>query len=147
MAPSVMAALKLPQPTYVIRTKHHTPPTYFGATFEGLGRSGVFAFATRSFATRVAQGLESHRRAAGRFPVLVGAERERLELGEDQELGSLDMLDVQEMDAHALHALVEGSGVVVCYMRMDGEEEDIHAHVVYDKQIQRTWIHDVYCKT
>lgn len=131
-----------PSPTYVIRTKHHdNPRTYFGASFERAGRSSVFAFASRTLATQVAQGLEAYRRSSGHFPPMC---TETLELGIPDDLQDLDMLEIEEMDAPRLAALVEGSGVVICYMRMDDEDEDLHAHVVYDKRITRTWIDDMY---
>ncbi len=141
MSPSL--AVRTPQPAYLIRTKHHQPPTYFGTTFERVGRSSVFAFASRALATRVAQGLEAHRRIAGHFPVISA---EALELGDSHELHDLDMLQVERFDPEDLAALIGGSGVVLCYLRMDDEDEEIHANIVYDRLIQRTWIHDLYMK-
>lgn len=135
-------------PAFLIRTKHHAPPTYYGANFERLGRSSVFAFSTRGFATRVAQGLEAHRRVTGHFPEITA---ESLELGDDTELHALDMLEIEELSAARLSSLVEGSGVVLCYVRMDGAadttSDTVHAQIVYDKKITRTWLHDVWSKS
>ena len=130
-----------PQPTYLIRTKHHHPPTYFGTNFQRVGRSSVFAFGSHAFATRVAQGLEAYRRATGDFPVV---STETLELGGNHDLQELDMLQIDRFDSVQLAALIQGSGVVLCYLRMDHEDEEIHANILYDKGIQRSWIYDMY---
>jgi len=131
----------IPRPAFLIRTKHHAPPTYVGAAFERVGRSSVFAFSSRAFAAQVARGLENHRKLTGSYPSVT---EDGLQLEDGGE--SLDTLEILEVDDHGLRGLVEGSGVAVCYMRLDAEDDDIHAAVVYDKKIQRTWIHDLYGK-
>ncbi len=134
----------LPGPAFLIRTKHHSPPTWVGSGFESRGSSSVFAFASRALARRVAQGLEAHRRAAGHFPSVV--EGNALQLGPDEELREPDLLEIQELDAAGLAALVEGSGVAVCYMREDATEDRIRASVVRGTTIRRAWIHDMYSR-
>lgn len=138
----ISAKLPIAGPAYVVRTRHHSPPTYVGAVYEQ--RSTLFAFSSHRLAARVAHGLESQRRSSGAFPVL---SLDGLRVDEDAKAGeTLEHLDVQELNPHELWALVEGSGVVVCFMRLDDEESDINAHIVYDKKIQRTWIYDLYRK-
>jgi hypothetical protein len=133
--------MAVPDKSFVLRTRH-VPPTYVGATFERAGRSSVFAFSSRRFAARVGHGLESQRRQLGHFPSI--AEQD-IQLDALDERHPLDHLDIVELDAIEMRALVAGSGVVLCYIRMD-DDGDVRGAVLYDKRIQRTWIHGLYAR-
>lgn len=137
----VRAQMPIGGPAFVVRTRHHSPPTYVGATFEQ--RSAVFAFNSRRLAARVAHGIEKHRRASGAFPVLT---LDGMTLDDVDAPDALEHLDIVQLEPYELEVLVSGSGVIVCYMRLDDEESDIHAHIVYDRKIQRTFLWDVFNK-
>lgn len=134
-----------PKQAFLIRTKTHRPPTYFGAAMDRVGRSGIFAFASHSFALRVAQGLEAHRRVSGDFPSV--STTDGIELSpHDDDLRPLDMLEIDKVEGAQLRRLVGGSGVVVCYMRLDQEEEAIQASILFDTGVKRAWLHALYTR-
>lgn len=129
-------------PVFVIRAKHPGAPTYFGSYADRMRRSSVFVFGSRDFATRVAQGLEGHRRAHGRFPPPA---TDALHVGPDAPLGELDMLEVREARPAWLDGM-RGSGVMLCRVDLDAEGQ-VRAGVMHDEPPTKRWMDGVYSRS